>query len=114
MLSAPGSTSSPPKEPVMKRRNGWAAVLAAALIGVCPQPGRAQAPRRAAPLVSPEVHPDGKVTFRLTAPKAEKVSVSSGEIQAVGGPGNKEMTKDDKGVWSVTVGPLPPGIYDYT
>ena len=57
---------------------------------------------------SPEVGPDRRVTFRLRAPKATEVSVS-GEFQA----GNLPMTKDTNGVWSVTVGPLKPEIYNY-
>jgi hypothetical protein len=57
-------------------------------------------------LASPEVQADGKITFRLRAPKAEKVSVI---CEAVG---TQPMTKDAEGVWSVTVGPVPPGIYD--
>ena len=32
-------------------------------------------PLKSSDSFSPEVHPDGKVTFRLRAPKAEKVSV---------------------------------------
>ena len=57
-------------------------------------------------LVSPEVQADGKITFRLRAPKADKVALI---CQAVG---TVPMTKDASGVWSVTVGPVPPGIYD--
>jgi enterochelin esterase-like enzyme len=57
-------------------------------------------------LVSPEVRANGQITFRLRAPKAEKVSVI---CEAVG---TQPMTKDADGVWSVTVGPVPPGIYD--
>jgi len=57
-------------------------------------------------LVSPEVQPDGKITFRLRAPKAEKVSVI---CEAVG---TQTMTKDADRVWSATVGPVAPGIYD--
>jgi len=30
----------------------------------------------AAPVVSPEIHPDNTVTFRLKAPKADKVQVT--------------------------------------
>ncbi len=74
--------------------------------------GRGQAPKP--PLVSPEVHADGKVTFRLAAAKAGKVLVSSGEMQPFLQSGTTPMMKDDDGVWSATVGPLPPGIYDYT
>lgn len=66
------------------------------------------------PIVSPEVHPDGKVTFRLYAPKAEKVLVNSGEMQPFLKTASTALAKGDDGVWSVTVGTLPPGIYDYT
>lgn len=59
-------------------------------------------------LKSTEVAPDHKVTFRIYAPKAEEVSVS-GDF----GQGGK-LTKDDKGVWSITVGPLTPDFYSYT
>ena len=57
-------------------------------------------------MVSPEVHADGRITFRLCAPKAEKVSVI---CEAVGA---QPMAKNAGGVWSLTVGPVPPGIYD--
>jgi enterochelin esterase family protein len=65
-------------------------------------------------LVSPDVQADGKVTFRLAAPKADKVSLNSGEMQPVLKAASTPLTKGDDGVWTVTVGPLPPGIYDYT
>jgi enterochelin esterase-like enzyme len=71
----------------------------------------AQQPR---PIVSPKVADDGKVTFSLRAPKAEKVTLNSGEMQPVLKNANHEMSKGDDGVWTVTLGPLPPGIYDYT
>ena len=63
-------------------------------------------PKSGGPFVSPEIHADGKITFRLRAPKAEKVSVI---CEAVG---TRPMAKDAGGVWSVTVGPVAPGIYD--
>ena len=44
--------------------------------------GHGQAPKRPT-LVSPEVQADGKVTFRLAAPKADKVVLNSGEMQPV-------------------------------
>lgn len=71
----------------------------------------AQGPRRQptpnATLKSTEVAPDRKVTFRIYAPKADEVSVG-------GDFGGGKMTKDDKGVWSLTVGPLEPDFYTYT
>ena len=59
-------------------------------------------------LKSTEVSADHKVTFRIYAPKASEVSVS-GDFGAGG-----KMTKDEQGVWSITVGPLTPDFYSYT
>ena len=55
----------------------------------------------------PEVK-DGKVTFRFKAPKASEVKVW-GDF-----PGGRglQMTKDDKGFWTVTIS-VDPGIYTY-
>jgi enterochelin esterase-like enzyme len=58
---------------------------------------------------SPEVLADGRITFRLLAPSATEVQVSGdwpGGVVA--------MTKDDRGVWSATIGPLKPEMYSYT
>jgi len=59
---------------------------------------------------SPEVHPDRRVTFRISAPKATEVTVS-GEFE-VGAPAHK-LTRDAQGIWSVTVGPFEPELYEY-
>ena len=70
----------------------------------------AQAPP---PITSPEVLPDGRVTFRLLAPEATTVSVTGdwpGGIYSTTTP----MVKDDKGVWSATVGPLKPEFWIYS
>jgi enterochelin esterase-like enzyme len=63
--------------------------------------------------VSPELHSDHTVTFRLFAPKASEVLLmgSPGILEAIKKPA--PLQKDDKGVWSVTVGPLPAGFYTY-
>lgn len=66
---------------------------------------------RVAPLVSPEVAADGKVTFRLRAPNAKEVFVA-GIVPGTGPEGGRlNMQKDEQGVWSVTTGPMQPGIY---
>ena len=67
-------------------------------------------PRRFGPPqpVSPEVNSDRTVTFRVRAPNATNVTVSSEW------PGAKAMTKDANGNWSVTVGPLAPELYSYS
>ncbi len=58
---------------------------------------------------SPEVLADGKVVFRLLAPAAAAVTL--GGDFPIGT--NVAMTKDDKGVWSATVGPLKADFYSY-
>ena len=69
-----------------------------------PGAGRGGGP---APLVSPEVAADRRVTFRLRAPNAQEVALTRlGQRQP--------MVKDERGVWSVTTGPLDPDIYTYT
>lgn len=80
------------------------------LLLICTPASRAQARR---PLISPEVQVDGKVTFRLYAPRADKVTVNSGELQPLLKSGSLPLQKGDDGVWSATVGPVAPGIYDY-
>jgi enterochelin esterase-like enzyme len=59
---------------------------------------------------SPEVHPDRTITFRLRAPQATAVELV-GEV--LRGKGPQEMTKGGDGVWSLTIGPLPPEIWIY-
>ena len=63
----------------------------------------------AVPRISPEVLPDRRITFHLTAPKASQVNLLFGEWNTKPQP----MTKDDKGVWSITIGPVEPEIYQY-
>jgi len=74
----------------------------------------AQTPTPAAPAAtgtvrSPEVHADRRITFRVSAPAAKAVSLSFDEdnVQA------PAMTRDAAGLWSVTVGPVPPETYIY-
>jgi enterochelin esterase family protein len=57
--------------------------------------------------VSPDVQPDRKVTFRISAP-------STPDVQLRFATQNYPMTKGAKGIWSVTVGPVDPGIYQYS
>ncbi len=59
-------------------------------------------------LVSPEVHSDGRVTFRLLAPNAKRVGLSVQFAEGV-----QSMIKDDGGLWQVSVGPAEPEIYEY-
>ena len=62
-----------------------------------------------APLVSPEVHADGSVTFRLRDPNAAKVEVWGDWDHTAA----TAMRKDDQGVWSVSTTALAPDYYGY-
>src|SRR5690348_16695613 len=100
----------------MKRRMLTIEALAAALLfmpGASAQQARAQAPGGAAAMaprpVSPEIHPDRTVTFRLAAPKAAEVTLNG----SWEGARNIAMSKGEDGVWSVTVGPLSPQLWGY-
>jgi len=85
----------------MKKRS-----LVGVLVGVSGAIGWAQAP--APRIISPEVGADRRVTFRVLAPDARDVGVT-GEFMA----GSKSLSKNEDGVWSITVGPLDPEIYNY-
>ncbi len=63
-------------------------------------------------LKSPEILADGRVVLRIYAPKATEVSVSGDWIPQGLGTGGR-LTKDESGVWSITVGPLPADLYNY-
>ena len=75
-------------------------------------------------IISPEIRPDNKVTFRLNAPEVLKVEIAGdflptkkietpmGEVDA---PANATLIKNDKGVWEFTTPePLAPELYSYT
>jgi enterochelin esterase-like enzyme len=61
-------------------------------------------------MISPEVHGDQRITFRVSAPKAAEVTLRFGE----GSPQTHAMRKAEDGVWSVTIGPVAPEIYTYS
>jgi enterochelin esterase family protein len=98
-----------------------ASVLAVAVaVTVAQSPAPLQGGRGAGPgggmptpytaLLSPEVHADRTVTLRLRAPNATQVEVA-GEIMQAKAP--IAMTKSEDGVWTATLGPLPPEIWVY-
>jgi enterochelin esterase-like enzyme len=60
------------------------------------------------PMLSPEVHADGSVTFRIAAPNAKEVKLELEGAQPL------DMRKDDQDVWSVTTPPLSPDYYGYS
>ena len=62
-------------------------------------------------VISPEVSVDRQITFRLLAPQAESVRLTGTDIPGMGQ--GKPMTKGDKGIWEITIGPIPSGSYRY-
>lgn len=77
-----------------------------------------------APVVSPEIHNDNTVTFRVKAPKAVKVQVTGdflptqkiktpyGEFD---GPGFADLTEGKDGVWEFTTPEaIAPELYSYS
>jgi enterochelin esterase-like enzyme len=89
------------------------AILCGALLAQEPaavSPGTGGGQAQPAALRSPEVHEDGRITFRLLAPKAAEVQVQ-GNWQ---GGRDLAMTKDASGLWSVTTPALQPELWAYT
>jgi enterochelin esterase-like enzyme len=90
-----------------------AVIAVSSLMFLCAESGVAQqnkpspAPAPTLPLVSPDVHSDGSVTFRFRAPNAVEVKLGREGADPV------PMKKDDLGVWSVTTAPLAPDYYGY-
>jgi enterochelin esterase family protein len=68
--------------------------------------------RRPPRIISPELLPDKKVTFRVYDKDAQKITIS-GEWQA-GFGGSETLVKNDTGMFTLTVGPLKPELYGYT
>ncbi len=68
---------------------------------------------------SPEVLPDGRVRFRLWAPRAREVSVNGTFRFYLRGPwpdaapGPFALARDAEGLWTYETPPLEPGLYNY-
>jgi len=75
-------------------------------------------------IISPEIHPNNTVTFRLFAPQADKVEVTGDFLPTqkmetpygnYDAPGTSELTKNSQGVWEYTTpNALAPELYSYT
>lgn len=78
---------------------------------------------RAQQIISPEIHEDNTVTFRLLAPEAKSVQVTGDFLPTVkidtpmgemDGPGKADLIKNDKGVWEFKSQALGPELYNYS
>lgn len=63
--------------------------------------------------ISPVVHNDQMVTFRINAPEAEEVLLFWSIMTGLQADAPVPFTKNENGMWSLTVGPLSPNIYKY-
>lgn len=89
---------------------GLTVIFSTALGQPAAAPGRGRGPQ-APPIISPQIDNERHITFRIQAPKAEKVRLSAGDIPG-NGPG-VELTKGTNDIWEVTIGPIDPGAYRY-
>lgn len=63
-------------------------------------------------IISPEILPDNKVTFRYYSKDAKTITLS-GEWQS-GSAATETLARNDTGMFSITVGPLKPELYGYS
>lgn len=93
--------------------------LAAALL-LCVTTFAQQALWGSAPVVSPEIHDNSTVTFRLKAPKAVRVQITGDFLpeqqgQKFNGPRIADLREGEGGVWEYTTPePLAPELYSYS
>ncbi len=97
-------------------------ILAAGLL-MCVMTFAQQALWGGAPVVSPEIHDNNTVTFRLKAPKAVKVQITGDFLPTqkfntpfgeTDGPGVADLTEGKEGIWEYTTNPLKPELYGYS
>ncbi|MCH6200975.1 alpha/beta hydrolase-fold protein [Aquiflexum sp. LQ15W] len=78
---------------------------------------------RAQQIVSPEIHDDQSVTFRVFAPDAKSVQITGDFLPTVkmetqfgqmDGPGKADLGKGENGVWEYKSAPLSPELYGYS
>lgn len=73
-----------------------------------------QAIRGGQDILSPEIHTDSRVTFRMMAPNANAVSVAGDWLESQGqGTHSAPMVKGENGIWSFTTQSLQPELYSY-
>ncbi len=66
-----------------------------------------------AQLISPEVHDDHTVTFRVKAPNAKEIKLTGSMFVGENARKQVPFTKGDDGIWTLKIGPLEPEIYFY-
>jgi enterochelin esterase-like enzyme len=107
-------------QPASKIVAAFASAMMCASAGIAQPAGapavqQAQTRGGATQVRSPEITPQGSVTFRLSAPNATSVLVRNTSGGFLEWPGGNEvaMNKGENGIWSATIGPLKPEYYVY-
>jgi enterochelin esterase family protein len=63
---------------------------------------------------SPEITADGNVTLRIDAPRAESVQLApDGDFPTAVTGKTPLLTRDENGIWTLTLKSVPPGAYRY-
>ena len=83
--------------------------LAVLFLSILCRPASQLRAQRSQSIISPDINSQHHVTFRLLAPNARQVGLQAQFLE-----GTRPMTKDSKGIWHVTLGPVKPDIYEYT
>ena len=74
-------------------------------------PGKPQAKKpRPKPVVSPLLFGDGRLTFQVSAPNAKEVFLTGEMLKTK----RILLGKDGRGIWSATIAPVAPGVYEYS
>lgn len=103
------------------KKNLFLTLLSIILIGISSQ--AQEALFGAQQITSPEIHDNSTVTFRFAAPNAKTVEITGDFLPTVkmetqygvmDAPGKAVLTKDDKGIWSLTTEALSPELYSYS
>jgi enterochelin esterase-like enzyme len=120
------------KHEAMLKITALAIMITTAAAAQTPQPQVPAAPGAAPPsagrgrggpaIVSPQIEPDGRVTFRINAPNATAVTVAgdvnNSLVAAADAPARAPavtMAKGENGVWAgTTARPVRPGAWRYT
>jgi enterochelin esterase family protein len=93
--------------PVLPAANLFLLLTSISFIASAQAPGAPPVPPPPAlTYISPEIHPNSTVTFRLRAPNAQKVDVA---VEGAVTP----MQQDADGIWTGTSAVLTPEIYSY-
>jgi enterochelin esterase family protein len=64
------------------------------------------------PILSPEISADSKITFRVFAPEAKKVTINGNWMAGWGA--QVEMMRNDTGLYQLTIDVLPSEMYTYS